>query len=161
MNLQLRAIPVEVMPRVIHRGSAESLRRELGLGAARIGLTCSEGALSEPTAQANSLRILTGRFLLFAALSVADLILTFVLLSQSNGAVIEGNPVAHALLMHYGQVGIVVYKLADVALVGWLALFLGLCRPEAARRLLSAGCAIVGLVTLYSSWLIMALRFAV
>jgi hypothetical protein len=140
------------------RGSAESLRRELGLGPARIGLRCSGETLSEAV-QANSLRILTSRFLLFAALSIADLILTFVLLYQGGGVVIEGNPVANALLMHYGQAGMVAFKLADVVLVGWLVLLLGLSRPEAARRLLSAGCAIVGLVTLYSSWLIVALRF--
>ena len=158
MNLQLRAIPVEVMPRAVHRGSVESLRRELGLGTARIGLRRSGDLPSEPTGKAASVRILTSRFLLFAALSLADLILTFELLYQGGG-VIEGNPVANALLMHYGQAGMVAFKLADVVLVGWLSLLLGLSRPDAARRLLSAGCAIVGLVTLYSSWLIVAIRF--
>jgi hypothetical protein len=95
-----------------------------------------------------------GRLALFALLSVADLLLTWVLLRHTDGMVYESNPIANALLTQYGWAGMVIFKFTDVLLVASIALLLCYFQPRAARRVLSMACGIVGSVTLYSVYLV-------
>jgi hypothetical protein len=88
-------------------------------------------------------------------LSAADLLLTWILLQNTNGAVYESNPIANALLGKYGWAGMIMFKATDVLIVAWIVLLLSVFQPRAARRVLSAACGIVGSVTLYSSYLVL------
>jgi hypothetical protein len=95
----------------------------------------------------------SGRLALFAALSLADLCLTWVLLTNGGGVVYESNPLANTILMNYGWSGIVLFKFADMLAVAWITLVLCFIQPKIGRRVLSLACGIVGAVILYSSCL--------
>jgi hypothetical protein len=91
----------------------------------------------------------------FVVLSAVDLLLTWVLLQNTGGMVYESNPIANALLSRYGWAGMIMFKLTDVLLVAWIVTLLSIFQPRAARRVLSIACGIVGMVALYSSYLIL------
>jgi Domain of unknown function (DUF5658) len=95
-----------------------------------------------------------GQLLLYAALSLVDLALTYRLLQRGGGHVYESNPVANAWLSAYGWAGLVAFKLACMALVGSVAVLLWSRRPRAADRLLTFSCTAVALVVLYSCSLV-------
>ena len=87
----------------------------------------------------------------FATVSAADLILTWVLLNE--GAAMEANPLASKILARFGWWGLGLFKAGGVAVV--LALVFAISRKSrpAARRLLLFACSIVVLVVAYSSCL--------
>jgi hypothetical protein len=95
-----------------------------------------------------------GRLTLFALLSLADLCLTWVLLRSGGGLIYESNPLANAFLMRFGWAGMILFKVADVLFVAWLALLLAIYRPEAGCRVLTVACSLVGVVVLYSGCLV-------
>ena|SRR5438270_673525 len=98
-----------------------------------------------------------GRMGLFVALSIADLVLTWVLLQHTGGVVYESNPIANVFLSHYGWAGMVIFKLTDMLLVAWIVCLLGLFQPSAARRVLTIACTILACVALYSAYLVIQL----
>jgi hypothetical protein len=90
------------------------------------------------------------RQFLFALLSLADLALTWWLLSGSNGRVYEANPMARWLLEQHGWAGLATFKAGIVLLVLALCAVVARSRPRAAGRALTLGCAALALVVLYS-----------
>jgi hypothetical protein len=97
-----------------------------------------------------------GKLSLFAALSVADLFMTWKLVHASDGEVYESNPVADAWLATYGWVGLTVYKALAVLLVAMSALYVSLHRPRVGGRLLAFACLATGVVVGYSVCLALA-----
>jgi hypothetical protein len=95
-----------------------------------------------------------GQLLLYAALSLVDLALTYRLLERGGGHVYESNPVANAWLSAYGWMGLAAFKLACMALVISVATLLLVRRPRAADHLLLFACTAVALVVLYSCSLV-------
>lgn len=91
---------------------------------------------------------------LLVVLQLADLGLTWLLIGSGlRTSVLEANPLAAAVLQHYGWGGMVMLKLSTT-LVVLLALFGVLRRrPALGRRLLHFSCAFLLLVNCYSGWL--------
>jgi hypothetical protein len=94
------------------------------------------------------------KLILFVGLSVADLGLTWHLLSHADGQVYEGNPLARWWLARYGWQGLTCFKLALAVLVVGLTLVIARQRPRAAARVLVFSCAILAAVVLYSGLLV-------
>jgi hypothetical protein len=92
-----------------------------------------------------------GKQLLFAALSLTDLSLTWWLLSHSDGQVYESNPVARWWLANHGWLGLAGFKVVGVLLVIGLAAVISRYRPRAAGRVLGFACAALTVVVLYSA----------
>jgi hypothetical protein len=92
--------------------------------------------------------------LLFPALSLADLVLTWVLLQRADGRAWESNPVASWWLEHFGWAGLSGYKLGNVLLVAALAWVVSRRRPRAAGGLLAFGCTSLLAVVAYSTFLV-------
>jgi hypothetical protein len=90
------------------------------------------------------------RLLLFASLSLADLLLTWVLISQSNGAVYESNPIAGAVLAKFAWPGLAAFKFVAFAVVVCLAALIARQRPALGARVLTFACSTLGGVTIYS-----------
>jgi hypothetical protein len=90
------------------------------------------------------------RQLLFVGLSLADLVLTWWLLSRTSGQVYESNPVAHWCLAQHGWLGMLGFKTGLVLLVIGLAAIIARFRPRVAGRVLGFGCAALALVVFYS-----------
>src|SRR5438105_1085430 len=65
----------------------------------------------------NTWRLPVGGLFLFMLLSMADLSLTWFLLTGSNGKIYESNPIAAAWLATYGWAGLVLYKVLGLFLV--------------------------------------------
>jgi hypothetical protein len=78
-----------------------------------------------------------GRLCLFGFLSVADLVLTWILLRHGGGLIYEANPIANACLMRYGWTGLALFKLLNLELVGGVSLFLSFHRPRAGSSVLT------------------------
>lgn len=91
--------------------------------------------------------------LLFAALSFADLFLTWRLVDGSHGAVVESNPVANWWLTTLGWPGLAAYKSGIVLLVGTAIRILCQKRPRTGARILTFACSAVLAVVVYSCWL--------
>jgi hypothetical protein len=89
--------------------------------------------------------------IMFVLLSLADLALTWWLLSSSAGGVYEANPLANWLLARHGWLGLAGFKTAMVVLVIGLVGLIARTRPRAAGRVLGFGCAAVAVVVLYSA----------
>lgn len=89
----------------------------------------------------------------FILLSLADLVLTRVLLVQSGGDIYEANPVASTIITQLGWSALTLYKLALVSLVSGIVLFVGHYRPVTARRLLLFACMLMTGVVTYSTYL--------
>lgn len=94
----------------------------------------------------------TFRLLVFALLSLLDLIETWLLLNPSGGRfrIVEGNPVAAAWLNRFGWKGLVVFKASAMVLLAVVAVLIWLHRPRFGRWVLTLACLLVGLVALYS-----------
>jgi hypothetical protein len=90
------------------------------------------------------------KLVLFALLSVADLSLTWWLLTLPGGQVYEGNPVASWLLARFGWLGLAGFKAAVVALVAGLAVVISWRRPRAGGLVLGFACAALTVVLLHS-----------
>jgi hypothetical protein len=85
----------------------------------------------------------------FAALSLADLVLTYQLLQQ-NGGIYESNPIANAWLVSYGWAGLVVFKLIAITVLVSVAGVLSLRQPRLAGEVITFACVAVGGVVIYS-----------
>jgi hypothetical protein len=94
---------------------------------------------------------------LFAALSLADLALTWLLLERSGGRAYESNPVAAWWLLSFGWAGLAGFKFAVAGVVAGLALVVSRSRPRAGGRVLAFGCSALLAVVLYSGFLVRGL----
>ena len=92
----------------------------------------------------------SGKLLLFALLSLADLILTLHLLQRPGSQVYESNPIANAWITSFGLAGLACYKILMVMTVASLCVIISRYRPCVAGRILQLGCAATGMVVLYS-----------
>jgi hypothetical protein len=90
------------------------------------------------------------KLLLFAFLSLTDLLLTWHLVESGGGRVYESNPIANIFLTNFGWLGLVIFKLEIVVLVEFLALFISRYRPAIGGRILAFGCLTLTGVVLYS-----------
>jgi hypothetical protein len=90
-------------------------------------------------------------WLLFPALSGADLGLTWWLLGQEPAAFYESNPLADWFLGRFGWSGLALFKLALVLLVLGTAAAITRRRPRAGGQVLGGGCAVVAAVVAYSA----------
>src|SRR5262249_6684265 len=122
-------------------------------GLSATGMRYPRAASAQALALPIPIEIPLGRMALFAVLSLADLLLTWVLLRHSDGIVYESNPIANLFLNHYGWAGMVIFKFTDMLIVAWVAIVLCFFQPRVAQRVLSVACGIVGSVILYSSFL--------
>jgi hypothetical protein len=93
------------------------------------------------------------KLILFVCLSVADLCLTWHLLSHADGQVYEGNPLARWCLVHYGWEGLTLFKLSLALLVVGVTLVIARQRPRTAGNVLVLSCSILAAVVLYSGFL--------
>jgi hypothetical protein len=100
-------------------------------------------------------KIPLGRLALYVTLSFLDLVLTGVVLRYSNGRIYESNPIAGAWLEDYGWRGLVTFKVLMLLLVSLVSIFVSTRNPRAGTRLLTFACLVVGLVVLYSWYLLM------
>src|SRR5437868_15457445 len=98
-----------------------------------------------------ALKIHSLKLIIFLLLSGADLFLTWQLLRQSGGQFYESNPVASAWLATYGWIGLIIFKVAMVAMIGLLAIYISLYRPRTSNFILVFACLVTGGVVLYSS----------
>jgi hypothetical protein len=90
----------------------------------------------------------------FVILSVADLVLTHVLLTSTDDAIYEANPLANFILECHGWSGLTVFKLTAVALISSIILYVGKVRPLTGRRLLTFACGLMIAVVIYSAYLV-------
>jgi hypothetical protein len=94
------------------------------------------------------------KLFLFAALSLADLVLTWVLLQRAGDRACESNPVAAWWLDRLGWPGLAGFKLGIVLLVAVLVRVVSRHRSRTGERLLGFGCSALLAVVLYSGFLV-------
>jgi hypothetical protein len=94
------------------------------------------------------------KLLLFVALALTDLCLTWLLLEQPGGGAYEWNPVASWWLARFGWGGLALFKLSIIGMIGMLARAVSRYRPRVADRLLTFACAAHLAVIGYSSLLV-------
>ncbi len=99
-------------------------------------------------------RLLLTGLAIFAVLSVTDFIQTYALISGSDGAVYEANPVANAWLERHGWNGLAAFKVGVVLVFTATAVLITLRRPRAGAGVIALGCAALLVVTLYSHQLL-------
>jgi hypothetical protein len=99
-----------------------------------------------------------GKFALYTLLSVADLSLTFFLLTRGKGIIYESNPVASAWLASFGWSGLVVYKALTMALLASIIVFISVHQNRLAGRLLVFACVALAAVVGYSANIAFDLR---
>lgn len=90
---------------------------------------------------------------LFLCLSLADLFLTWKLISLGDGQVLESNPVASWWLATYGWGGMVAFKLGMVLVIGTLVGTIAWRRPRTSELVLVFACGAQSTVVLYSLFL--------
>jgi hypothetical protein len=90
------------------------------------------------------------RLVLFAVLSLGDLVLTCYLLYGNPGQVYESNPIADWWFMRFGWVGLAGFKAAAVLVVAGLAAVVSLRQWRKGGQILSFACSMVAVVLLYS-----------
>jgi hypothetical protein len=90
---------------------------------------------------------------LFNLLSGADLLLTWRLIRRGQGLVYECNPIASAWLSSFGWAGLVAFKLAMMATIGFLAILISVRHPKVSGRILLFGCLVTAAVVIYSCYL--------
>lgn len=91
---------------------------------------------------------------LFAALTAADLFLTWRLLTQGLSSVYESNPLAAWCLGRFGWPGLALFKFSTALLTGGSAVAISARRPRAGCGVLLFGSAVLSGVVLYSSVLL-------
>jgi hypothetical protein len=90
------------------------------------------------------------RLTLYTVLSLADLALTYAMIQQGEGRVYESNPIAEAWLSSYGWIGLALYKMVIILIVGAVAAFVSLSRPRTGGHILTFACLAVAVVVSYS-----------
>lgn len=91
------------------------------------------------------------KYVLFALLSLMDLVLTWWLLTRFQGKVYESNPIAAWWLENLGWLGLAAFKAACVLTFLVLVALIWRHRPRVGTHLLHLGCAILVLVVGYST----------
>jgi hypothetical protein len=87
-------------------------------------------------------------------LQACDLLFTWRLLSGARPDVYEANPLAAALLQHFGWTSLAVLKCGTSTLIVGAILLLARHRPATAHRLLGGLCLVMASVVGYSAWLL-------
>jgi hypothetical protein len=87
---------------------------------------------------------------LFLLLSLADFVLTQILLEQQKPGIYEGNPVARQCLAGYGWPGLLAYKAAMVLTAATALGLIARQRPRLAGSILTFACAALTATVLYS-----------
>jgi hypothetical protein len=100
-----------------------------------------------------SLRPILWLLTAFVLLSLADLYLTWRLIHQDGGRLLESNPVAGWWLATYGWAGMAAFKGGIVVLVGVLAGVIARRRPRAGELMLVYSCGAQSAVVVYSLFL--------
>jgi hypothetical protein len=88
----------------------------------------------------------------FILVNVLDFFLTYMLFATAEAY--EANPVADYFLRHWGIEGMLAFKLTIVAFVCILSQLVARSSLAKARFVLYAGIVVVGIVVLYSGWLL-------
>lgn len=88
---------------------------------------------------------------LFILINVLDIFMTYIVLRLGGQ---EANSIARYFFDNWNIKGMVIFKLAMVTLVCLISQFVAYYQPRTAKLLLNFGSAIVGLVVLYSVWLL-------
>lgn len=88
---------------------------------------------------------------LFLMLSVADLTLTFWLLTNQTGNAYESNPIASGVLNQFGWLGMIVFKVCCVSVVLGIVILLGRLRPLISQRIMTFGCVALTCTVLYGA----------
>lgn len=102
------------------------------------------------------------RFLLtllgvFVCLSLADLVLTWHLLSVPGSEIIESNPIAGWMLENFGWGGMAAFKFAMMLLIGAIALNVARRRQQVGESLMVFGCGAQAAVVLTSVFMLRSL----
>jgi hypothetical protein len=95
---------------------------------------------------------------LCAVLSVIDLVETWILISASGGAVVEGNPIAALWLAHYGWGGLTLFKAGSVIIFTGSVAGLIRYRPRVGAWVVTFATVTLLLVTSYSLQLLTELH---
>ncbi len=90
----------------------------------------------------------------FLVLSLADLILTKMLLEQSGGAIYEANPLADLIIQQLGWGALTFFKLGMVGMVASIIIYIACHQPATARKLVSFACVLMSGVVGYSTYLV-------
>lgn len=90
----------------------------------------------------------------FILLSLADLILTRVLLTQSGGDIYEANPLANLILTKYGWTGLTAFKFGMVLMISGIMVYVAYYQPKTARRLVGFAALLMAGVVGYSGYLL-------
>lgn len=100
-----------------------------------------------------SMRFAVTILAVFVGLSVADLYLTWALLSTPDSEIIENNPLAASVLAQSGWTGLTVYKLAAVLLIGGIAVYLVRLQRRTGELLLIFACGAQAAIVMSSVFL--------
>jgi hypothetical protein len=109
--------------------------------------------MSTPSHPAIWKRLHLPKLALYAALSIADLLMTRELLQAGDGNVYEGNPFAEAWQASFGLLGLSAYKAVAMLLATGCILYVSLHRPRLGGRLLVFACGATAAVVCYSCYL--------
>ncbi|MFT3878541.1 MAG: DUF5658 family protein [Gemmatales bacterium] len=90
----------------------------------------------------------------FIVLSLADLILTRVLLTQSGGDIYEANPLANLILSNFGWAGLTAFKFGMVLMISGIMVYVSYYQPKTARRLAAFAALLMAGVVGYSGYLL-------
>lgn len=85
----------------------------------------------------------------FILVNVLDIVMTWILLNRGDHFY-ESNPLAKYIQDHWGNNGMVYFKLSIVAFVCIIVQIVNQRRPDRARMILTLGTLIVGCVVIYS-----------
>jgi len=90
----------------------------------------------------------------FIILSLADLLLTRILLTQSGGDIYEANPLANLILHAAGWGGLTAFKFFMVVMISAIIVYVAYYQPKTARRLVSFAATLMASVVGYSGYLL-------
>lgn len=90
----------------------------------------------------------------FIVLSLADLVLTRVLLTQSGGDIYEANPLANLILTNFGWAGLTAFKFGMVLMISGIMVYVAYYQPKTARRLVGFAALLMAGVVGYSGYLL-------
>ena len=90
------------------------------------------------------------RLLLFATLSLLDLVLTYKVVHAGGGYVYESNPIANEWLVRFGWAGLAFFKVLAMSIALFSVVLVSVYRPRTGSRLLNFACLAVLVVVVYS-----------
>ena len=90
----------------------------------------------------------------FISLSLADLLLTKVLIVRSGSDIYEANPLANLILTYLSWNGLTIFKLGMVSLISSIVIYVAYYQPNTARRFLLFACTVMTGIVTYSLYLL-------